>query len=435
MAREAKIRGSGLLNTSFPFRPAFVALAFFAFASLAWAVSSSEALAALGQCLQENNPQLQPLGQTFLMDDSPHFVFYYPLSSARRMVAAVDQEDGQLMRDETRLGRLATGLYNELVLRDYVKAKGFSADTLLTAIESSQGILEDQYAKVQVFQTQTTEKYPQLTFQELESRLDILRSKADLLKLQLSNTISEEQFHQSAPSVEGAGIVIQQYNASFTTLFDYLSAYDDYNKAITNAERQLYEKSIPDPDNKNINTNLENLRNIGISSVYAKAKSTDPRKGLSALIAQRDQWVTDSVSSFAFQDLNCRANAVYAEALPGYRSIIQSEALIRSAGMERELKNVKTDWAQIEDAHDKRTAESYEYILDNVPKFKQQVAELKERYARLIAPTPTPKPPAESDPTTWIILIIVLALGAYGFYMYRKKQQEENEGDSDAGHH
>ncbi len=405
------------------------------FCPLALAVSSSEALEALGVCLQENNPQLQPLGQTFLMDDAPHYVFYYPLSSARRMVAAVDQEDGQLLRDEAQLNRLANGLYNELVLRDYVKAKGFSADTLLTAIESSQGVLEDQYAKVQVFQTQTTERYPQLSFQELENRLDILRSKADLLKLQLSNTISEEQFYQSAPGTEGAGIVIQQYNASFTALFDYLSAYDDYNKAITNAERQLYEKSIPDPDNKDINTNLENLRNIGITSLYAKAKTTDPRKGLSSLIAQRDQWVTDSVSSFAFQDLSCRANAAYDEALPEYRSIVQSESLIRSVGLEREIKNIKTDWAQIEEAHDQRTAESYQYVLDNVPKFKQQTAELKERYNRLIAPTPTPKPPVESDPTTWIILIIVLALGAYGFYMYRKKQQEENEGDSDAGHH
>ncbi len=399
------------------------------------AVSSSEALAALGQCLQTNNPQLQPLGQTFLLDDAPHYVFYYPLSSARRMVAIVNQEDGTLIRDEDRLERASVGLYNDLMLRDYIKAKGFSADTLLTAIESSVGVLEDQYAKVQVFQTQTTAKYPELSFQDLERRLETLRSKADSLKLQLSDTISEEQFYLDAPSAEGAGIVIQQYNASFAALFDYLSAYDEYNKAITNAERQLYEKSIPDPDNKNINTNLENLRDIGISSLYAKAKSADPRKGLAALIAQRDQWVADSVSSFSFQDLSCRANAAYDEALPQYRSIVQSEATLRSAGFDRELRNIKSDWIQIEEAHDKRTAESYQYILDAVPKFQQQAADVKDRYARLIAPTPTPKPQAESDPTTWIILILVLALGAYGFYMYRKKQQEENEGDSDAGHH
>lgn len=399
------------------------------------AVSSSEALEALGKCLQENNPQLQPLGQTLLFEDTPHYVFYYPLSSARRMIAVVRQDDGELLRDETRLERAAAGLYADLVLRDYVRAKGFSADTLYTAIDSSQGVLEDQYAKLQVFQTQTTAKYPQLSFQELENRLDVLRSKADVLKLQLSNTISEEQLYLQAPSAEGSGIVLAQYNASFTALFDYLAAYDDYNKAITNAERQLYEQSIPDPDNKNINTNLENLRDIGISSLYSKAKTVDPRKGLSTLLAQSDQWVQDSVSSFAFQDLSCRANAAYDEALPQYRSVVQNEASLRSAGFGRDVQEIKSDWVLIQEAHDKRNAEGYQYVLDNTPKISAQITDLKDRYNRLTAPTPTPKPKAESDPTTWIILILLLALGAYGVYLYRKKQQEENEGDSDAGHH
>ncbi len=400
------------------------------FSPLLMAVSSSEALEALGKCMQQNNPQLQPLGQAFLLDDAPHYLFYYPLSNARRMVAAVNQEDGVVLRDSERLERVANGLYNDLVLREQIKAKGFSADTLSAAIQSSQTILEDQYAKLQVFQTQTTAKYPSLSFQAVESRLDALRSKADVLQLQLSNTISEEQLYLDLPSAEGAAVVIQQYNASFTALFDYLAAYDEYSKAITTAERQLYEQSIPDPDNKNINTNLENLRDIGISSLYAKAKSADPRKNLGTLLAQRPQWVNDSVSSFFFQDLSCRANAAYDDAQPQYRSIVQSEAVLRTVGLERDLKGIKADWADIEDARDKRTAENYQFMLDNIPAVQAKMTDLKARYDRLTAPTATPKPQAESDPTNWIILIIVLALGAYGFMMYRKKQQEEGGEES-----
>ncbi|MBI2446027.1 hypothetical protein HYV43_06580 [Candidatus Micrarchaeota archaeon] len=404
------------------------------FSPVLLAISSSEALEALGTCLQENNPQLQPLGQTFLMEDTPHYVFYYPLSNARRMVAAVNQEDGELVRDPARLARMGTGLYNDLLFREQIKAKGFSADTMTAATQAGQDILEDQYAKLQVFQTQTTAKYPQLSFQQLESRLDALRSKSDVLLLQLSNTVSEEQLHLDAPSSEGAAAVIQQYNASFTALFDYLAAYDDYSKAITNAERQLYEQSIPDPDNKNINTNLENLRDIGISSLYAKAKTTDPRKNLATLISQRPQWVNDSVSSFFFQDLSCRANAAYDEALPQYRQVVQSEALLRSAGLERDVREIKSDWAEIVDARDKRTAENYQFVLDNLPTVKAEMVDLKARYDRLIAPTSTPKPKTEDDPTNWLILVIVLALGAYGFWMYRKKQQEESGEESGDSH-
>jgi len=405
------------------------------FSPLLLAVSSSEALEALGKCMQQNNPQLQPLGQAFLLDDAAHYVFYYPLSNARRMVAAVNQEDGVVLRDSERLERVSNGLYNDLLLREQIKAKGFSADTMQTAIQSSQDVLEDQYAKLQVFQTQITAKYPNLSFQAVESRLDALRSKADVLQLQLSNTISEEQLYLSVPSAEGAGVVIQQYNASFAALFDYLAAYDEYSKAITNAERQLYEQSVPDPDNKNINTNLENLRDIGISSLYAKAKSADPRKNIVNLLAQRPQWVKDSVSSFEFQDLSCRANAAYEEAQPQYRSIAQSEGLLRAVGLERDLRGVQADWQDIEDARDKRTAESYQTVLDQLPGVTAKMSDLKARYERLIAPTATPKPQAESDPTNWIILIIVLALGAYGFRMYRKKQQEESgESQDEHGH-
>jgi len=99
------------------------------------------------------------------------------------------------------------------------------------------------------------------------------------------------------------------------------------------------------------------------------------------------------------------------------------------------LRGVQADWQDIEDARDKRTAESYQTVLDQLPGVTAKMSDLKARYERLIAPTATPKPQAESDPTNWIILIIVLALGAYGFWMYRKKQQEESgESQDEHGH-
>ncbi|MBI5226095.1 hypothetical protein HY994_02540 [Candidatus Micrarchaeota archaeon] len=413
-------------------------LAGFCFAPISSAVSSSEALAALGACLEKNNPQLQPMGQTFSLQDSPHYVFYYPLASPGRMVAAVRQEDGLLIRDPDGLKTLAGGIYNDLILRESIRSRGFSADAIQTAVDASLPVLDDQYAKVQVFVSQINDKYPKLSFQNLQRRLEALRANTDLLKLQLSDTISEEQLYLNYPSAEGSFTVIRQYNTSFNSLFGFISAYDEYSKAITDVERQLYEQSVPDPDNKNINTNLENLRDIGISSLYAKAKASDPRKTLAGLLSQSGQWVQDSVSSFQFQDLSCRSNSAYDEAVTQYNGILKNEALLSSVGLGLDVKNVKTDWLPIEQDHDKRTAESYADLLERLPKVKTEMDQLTARYNAIIAPTTTPnKPTQQSDPTIWIILVLVLALGAYGVYMYRKKQQEESEGgfDSDAGHH
>lgn len=399
------------------------------------AVSSSEALAALGTCLAQNNPNLQPFGQTFQLGDVPYYVFYYPLASPHRMVAVVGQEDGQLIRDSGVLEPVTGGIYDSLILSD-IRAKGFSAETLQAAIQSNLGALDDQQAKMQVFQTQTTEKYPQLSFQELLTRLDALRSKADLLNLQLSDTISEEQQYTAAPSAEGAANAIRQYNASFTALFGYFTAYDDYNKAIGGVERQLYEKSIPDPDNRNINTNLEHLRDIGISSLYAKAKKVDPRKGPAGLGLQADpQWVNDSISSFQFQNLACQANDAYNQALGQYTSIARSESVLSAAGLATDVNNIKADWKLIQRAHDKASLEGHQYVLDNVPVVKAEMDKLTARYEALNAPAPTAKPQAQSDPTNGLILAILLAIGGYGFYMYRKKQQEAADESGLDEHH
>ncbi|MDP2717696.1 MAG: hypothetical protein Q8P02_03050 [Candidatus Micrarchaeota archaeon] len=396
-------------------------------APFALSVSSSEALEALGACLKANNPQIQPLGQPFYLDNVGYWVFHYPLGSSKKTLAAVDQDDGRVLSENQALTRLAGGVYDHLVLESFIKAKGWSADGLDAAFASTSDVIDDQYGKLQVFHTQTLDQYPDLGLDAVELRLDALRTQADLVRLQLSSTISEEQFYSEDRSDASAKSVVAQYGASFSALFDFFDAYDAYAKSITDAERKIYQLGIPDPDNRNINTNLENLRDVGVSNLYAKAKAQDPRKALSQLQAQKDSWVKDSVDSFAFQDLSCRANAAYEDAFKQYAQIQSAEKNLAAAGFSREISQLKSDFSQIENAKNQRNQDGYQFVLDHVAQIKADMTDLRARYEKLTAgPTATPAPQQKGvDFSVVIAVVLVAVLAAYGYQQYKKKQEEE----------
>ncbi|MBI4360820.1 hypothetical protein HY572_03540 [Candidatus Micrarchaeota archaeon] len=416
------------------------AFCFWVFLAMLWpqaaAVSSNEALETLGDCLRESNPQLKPLTQPFFLDSVGYWAFYYPLGHSRKMVVAVGQDDGVLVQDRDRLERLSAGLYNHLVLKDYVDATGWSAEKLEATSDASLNVIDDQYSKLQVFQNQVQPKYPDLNLQSVEFTLDSLRGQAEAFHAQLQNTASEQQFYDGTWSAEGSGFLLDQYNASFTAMFKTFDVYDGYTATITAVQTQVYEQSIPDPDNKNINTNLDNLRNAGLANVYAKAKAADPRKAVASYLSQRDQWVEDAVSSFEFQDLSCRANAAYKNALTEYQQIQRGERNIQAAGFSSDVQRVKNEWAKFETAYNQRNADGYQYVLDNAPSLQTSMTDLRDRYQKSLEPTPQPAPKSTGpDASTILIVVVVLALAAYGYNQYKKQKEEQDGGATgDSGH-
>lgn len=392
----------------------------------ALAVSSNEALETLGSCLRESNPQLKPLTQPFFMDSAGYWVFYYPLGHSRKMVVAVGQDDGVMVQDRNQLERLSAGLYNHLILAEYIDASGWSAEKLEATSDASLGLIDDQYNKLQVFQNQVQSKYPDLDLPSVQFALDQVRGQGEAFHTQLQNTAAEQQFYDGTWSAEGSGFLLQQYNASFDAMFRTFDSYDAYTATITAVQTQVYEQSIPDPDNKNINTNLDNLRDVGLTNVYAKAKAADPRKAMASYLSQRDQWVEDSVSSFEFQDLSCRANAAYKAALAEYQQVQRGERNLQAAGFSSDVNRVKNEWAKFETAYNQRNADGYQYVLDNGALLQKAMTDLRDQYQRSLEPTPPSVPPSSGpDASTILIVIVVLALAAYGYTQYKKQKEAE----------
>lgn len=404
-------------------------LALLLLASVVAAVSSSEAIEALGPCVRGANPQLSSLPQSFMYGGTPYWVFYYSFSSGRRLFAAVDVDEGLVLADETRLKGLAEGVYNHVVLEDYVKAKGWSSVSVGPLLDDSLRVIGEQSSKLQVFRTQTEEKYPDLRLNGVEAALERLRNSVEAARTSFDEAFGQQQMHESALGADTSTYALSAYNRSFNSLFEAFADIDAYSGSISDAEAKVYKMGIPDPDNKNINSNLENLREVGLNSLYSKAKASDPRNALSALLAGREKWTGDSVSSFLFQDLSCRSSEAYESLRKQYNQVAQSENVLIGAGFGERVLRIKEDWARIELLKKKRTADSYSQILSDAPALSKDIAALTEDYKRFSEPTPTPKPVQKGpDAGTIIAVLLLLALGGYGIWMYKKKQEADAEG-------
>jgi len=138
--------------------------------------------------------------------------------------------------------------------------------------------------------------------------------------------------------------------------------------------------------------------------------------------------VEDSVSSFVFQDLSCRANKAYTDALADYQLIQRGERNLIAAGFGSDVQRINNEWAKLETAYNQRNADGYEYVVNNVAPVQSAITTLREEFDQSNQPTSIPTPKATGpDAATIVIVILVLAVGAYGFMEYKKRQDQENE--------
>lgn len=405
-------------------------LAFLLVATAVSAISSSEAIEALGQCMTSNNPQLSGLPTALLAGGDPYWVFYYPTTSGRRLFAAVSDQDGNVITEEPLLIRLADGVYHRTVFEDVIQKRGWSAENVNNVLDDAQRrVLSEQRGKLAVFRQDTEERYPALQLESIERSLDAVETRLQNAQSLLADASSQQQLYEGNPTAEDGIVLLNSYNNSFTALFELFTAVDAHNKAISKAEEDVYRLAVPDPDNKNINSNLENLRELGLSSLYSKAKASNPATALSRALADSQKWSDDGVKSFLFQDLSCRANAAYQDAKPKYTQVVDAENELRRAGFSAAFDDVKEDWSRVEVLRQKRTAESYDQLLTFLPSLTKKIETLRADYARQNeGPLPTAKPTNTGpDGNTLLIFLVLVALVGWGFWQYKKKQQEAEE--------
>ncbi|HLD75866.1 MAG TPA: hypothetical protein VI874_02515, partial [Candidatus Norongarragalinales archaeon] len=368
-------------------------LAFLILASTSWAISSSQAADALGVCLSQNNPQLTNLPQPILNAGYAYWVFYSPPSQTRGLFAAVSDEDGRAVEDNSTLSQLAEGVYLQNAFKTAVINRGWSAEYLLSVLTDASRVIGEQTNKLSIFRQQTEEKYPALHLEPIEQSLSRLENQLQTTQGYLSDAAGTQLFYESNPSVEDAQGVVFAYNASFSSLFQVFDAVEKHASAVSKAESDVYRLGITDPDNKNINSNLENLREVGLSSIYSKAKAANPSLILTRALADKEKWVADGVSSFAFQSLGCQVVSAYEKAKPNYSLLVKNEPDLKRVGFGEKLRTIKEDWNRAESMRAKKTEESYRFYLQYLPTVSNKIEGLITDY-KAITENPVVTPPA-----------------------------------------
>jgi len=387
-------------------------------ASLLSSISSSEARDKISSCIRDTNPDLPQSLQPIGIGSDYFWTFNYPISSQKKIIVAINDGSGERVIDEVILHEVATTVFRQGIAEE-IKSRGYSANLLQTTIAQTAEQTRRQQSNLEVFREQTEKKYQQLSLQDLQDQLNRLSNQADDLDSALRDSLGYQQAFETDYSQTTLNALLGSYNASFDALALFIQSYDDYQKSISDLESEVYKSSIPDPDNKNIYSNLENLRDLGLGQLYAKAKASDPRLITKKFEAIGENWVKDSVESYFFIDTRCNAEEQFAALDSDYRSMLQSESLLKSKGLGPEVESVKQKYTEITALRSQRSLAGYKAMLEKMPEAKGAIDFLKDRFEGSKA-TIAPQQKQE-DYTGLVIIGLIIAIAAYAFMKYKSQ--------------
>ena len=156
------------------------------------AISSSEARDKISKCIKDSNPDLpqslKPLG----VGSDYYWVFSYPISSQKKIVAAVNDGLGERVTNQEELRQIASTVFDQ-GLAEEIKNRGYSAALLQTTISQSAQQTTRLLANLDVFREQTEKKYQQLNFNDLHDTLTILSNRANDLDAVLRDSNGYQQ--------------------------------------------------------------------------------------------------------------------------------------------------------------------------------------------------------------------------------------------------
>ena len=402
----------------------FFAFVFLALAAqFACAVSSSEAEEKASPYTA--GEAVTALPQPLEVGADSYWIYYtqiYPPVS-KKLVVAVSEYLGDVVSDEVKLSAVAASAYDYGAVHDFIEPKGYSFSSLAPAFSSSLIALQQSQANLNDLAQVVQSKYAYLDFSQVEANLTLLVQAADDTNAMFQEGQSQQQVFNDAYSASELSTLVYYYNTSFSRLSAFFTVYQDYLNAIASAQSAVFKSPITAPDNENIYNSLENLKDIGLSSLYSKFASSNPSVTLNSLYSYKRAWVNDSVSSFSFAYSKGRALEAYDAAYLRYQFVTQAKTVLQSCGIV--TADVTRDWQEVEYYREKASAIGYAKMLELLPPVTAKIDSVYSRYQACISkPTASATPTQEADYSWLLYALVILLVAVYGYNWWKKKREE-----------
>jgi hypothetical protein len=405
-------------------------VAFAGFGACQGGLSSSAAQEKAGTILGSDASSANSLSQPLEVGSDSYWVFFFSIYSPTRMLVAVSDSTGEIVTDRDRLYRVGSAVYSYAVIEEFLKARGWGFDAVEPVLSSASGIISDDGRRLADFSSQTQGLYPALSpsFSKLDSALSKLSDQTLAAESTARDGSSLEATFASDYSASSLAAVFRQYNASLRSLETLFSAFDAYQKEISDFSFMLYKANVTASDASSINKNLDVLSDVGLSDLRNKFVSQKPRQEFARLLAASDRWVNDSIESALYRKNRREALDAVSELTPQMESLSANEADLVACGVsQNSLSKARKDWNDARYFLSKETAAGFARALEKADAVKAQLADIQRAYAlcgSTATARPAAKPSADYSPALAFVLIIILAVGAYAYY---KKKQEELE--------
>jgi len=399
--------------------------ALIAFAALALAIPSEEAAVKAAPYIGEDSSDILQLSKPMQAGADSYWAFFHSILSTKKILVAVSDYSGAVVTDRAKLSQVGLGVYQYGVIQEFLQKNNWGFDAFDGSLSAASSAVAENSRKLSDLRSRTEVKYS-LSYAKLDAAMQRLEDRLVEARDVISNGKSLQQSFELDYSTSGIASLLRHYNTTYAKLFDVLNAHDNYSKAISDLQSQVYKSSIPDPDNKNIYDSLEALRDVGLSSLYS-LKANDPRVALAHKNSDANKWVNDSIESFFFRKTRFEALDAYNQLQPNAQMLLQSEANVKSCGLASEFVRFKSAWAEVEYLKGKANAAAYSQMVNKTAQAQGLYNTLFQRFQACIEPyTPTTNPyVAPSQDYSWLLILVAIGAAFIVYNEWKKRQQEE----------
>lgn len=354
-----------------------------------------------------------------------YWVFYNPIysSSAAKIIVAVEDESGDLVYDAEKLSSIAAEAYDYSVIEEYLKAQGYSFAQLSPALNSAVLTLQKNQASLYEIESKTITAYPDISFEELSSSLEELLEQTDETAILASEGEAQQRIFESDYTSSSLDQLYRYYGSEMDALGTLFDAYDSFSNELTELQSRVY-STVPDPDNKNLYEALDALRDVGLTQLYSKFRSSNPRSTLSVLQGRKENWVKDSVASFTYRRNRIDSTALYSVEIQRFNVVEASKAVLYECGLKEEVKELEVIWSDVEYYKQKNNEFGYAKMNELLPQATEKLDYIYSKQAKCTAPPAVPSDDEELDLTP-LAYVFALALLGYAAYKYYEKKQLE----------
>ncbi len=356
-----------------------------------------------------------------------YWVFYNPIysSSATRIIVAVEDDEGGLVGDEQTLSAIAGHAYDYSVIAEQLKSNGYSFSQLAPALNSAVLAIQKNQASLYEIQAQTSAAYPDISFEGVEYSLEALLESANEASVLAYEGEAQQNIFESDYTAVSLTQLYDYYSLEMDSLGELFDAFDVFSNELSELQSEVY-STVPDPDNENLYKALDALRECGLSGLYPKFRSGDPRASLEVLENRKQAWVEDSVASFLYRRNRIDSAQAYSAESKRYAVIQSSKQMLYGCGLKSEVSELESVWSDVEYYREKDNEFGYSKLNELLPQASEKMDYVYSKQAECTAsPTKRVDEDVELDVLTPLVYLIAFGMLGYAAYKYYQKKQLE----------